>query len=440
MPAHAFERLAAGPRVKAWDGFLLAAGSLSRGSVEAVAAFSDAEWADLLTEGNLHWITPLAYRVLAANRDRIRVPPAVWRGFKKSYLVSRARTRRADALIIPVLLALEEAGISVIVLKGMHLSTQVYDDPAMRPMIDADLLLRRQHLSRASRIVESFGFRQRGAAMRSPNPESADFGKQHLAAFWYPDGPPIELHHDLWASHILRRVDMEEVWARARPARIGGANVLVLSPEDALLHLCLHAALMHGFAIKALGVCDVPVALRRWRDCLDWDVFWSRARAWGAERSAIITLALVQDRLGCPLPDGASRPLAAYRADLDGLMAVAEGEMRSKALALARRRPSGSATDAGGHSARNVLALLERMPSHRARLRLVASRIVIPREELSAWFGLSSEPPWLPLLHPVRIALVAVRQAVGISRIMIKRGLRRAKDPRTRLLNWLGEG
>jgi hypothetical protein len=401
---------------------------------------SEADWAGFLIECNLHWITPFAYRVLADNRGRVAVPPEIWRGFKKMYLLSRARTRRADAMIIPVLSAFGAAGIPVIALKGMHLSTQVYDDPSMRPMIDADLLVRPGDLPAAARIVESFGFRQRNAGAGPVYPGRASEEGHHLGAFRPPAGPPIELHHHLLAPHILRGIDMEGLWSRARPARIGDAAVLVLAPEDALLHLCIHAALGHVFAVKLLSLCDIPLAIRRWEACLDWEVFWSRAHAWGAERSALVTLALIRYRLCFPLPDRASRPLLDHPAELGSLMAIAEAQMRRKARALARRARSHSAVDIGGNPAIDVLMALGRMPTFGGRLRVVARRIFIPRAELSAWFGLSSQPFWLPVLHPVRIAVVAARQAFGLSRLAVLRWLVRRKEPEMRLLSWLSEG
>jgi hypothetical protein len=44
------------------------------------------------------------------------------------------------------------------------------------------------------------------------------------------------------------------------------------------------------------------------------------------------------------------------------------------------------------------------------------------------------------VLHPVRIAVVAARQAFGLSRLAVLRWLVRRKEPEMRLLSWLSEG
>jgi hypothetical protein len=436
----------------AWDRLLHAAGSLSRGGTDAFTELSEAEWADFLAECDLHWVTPLIYRTLAAHRGRVPVPQAVWRGFKKMYLLSRARTRRADGLIIPVLSALSAAWIPVIVLKGMHLSTQAYDDPASRPMIDADLLVRREHLSAAARIVESFGFRQEEAETPSgPQRGRASDDHHQLAIFWYPKGPPIELHYDLEAPDLLPCIDLEGVWRRASPARIGGAEVLVLSPEDTILQLCIHMAFHHLFAVKLLNLCDIPVVLDRWRDRIDWNAFWARARAWGVERSVLITFALTQDRLGYKLDNCASAALAPHLPEMGTLMDMAERQMRNKAAALARRRLSPKPAPRNEKPGFHAFLKLRQHPSLPGRARLVVNRVFLPRRELSASFGLASDPLWLPLLYPVRLAVLIARHVPGVMRFAVLRRIRRKDEPEIReiletemaqrsLASWLRKG
>jgi len=418
----------------------MAMGAVSRGDPSALGEFSDDDWAAFVTECDLHWTSPLAYRVLAESRDRVAVPRTAWRGLKRSYLLSRARTRRADALLIPVLSAFEAAGLPVIVLKGLHLSTQVYVDPAMRPMIDADFLLRPGDLPAAARIVESFGFRQRNTARAGAGGGQPRGDHHHLDTFYYPDGPPIELHHDLWIPGTRLRVDMDGIWSRTQPSRIGGVGVLVLAAEDALLHLCLHAGVGHGFGVKLLSLCDLPVALRRWETQVDWDGFWTRARLWRAEHSALLAFALVSGRLGYPLSEAASRPLLARRDDIDGLMEIAEQRMRQKAAALARRARSGRRVAAGGVSPVAVRRAIGSLPSFRAKVTFIAVRVFVPRAALAAWFGMNTAPRWVPVLHPVRILMVSTRQAYGLARLAMWRISGRGLEAEARLYHWLDGG
>jgi hypothetical protein len=100
----------------AWERLVRIVGSPGGTRVEDFAGLSDATWAAFLAECNLHWLTPFVYRSLASHQARLAMPAAIWREFRTMYLLSRARTRRADAVLAPVLSAFDQAGIGVIAL------------------------------------------------------------------------------------------------------------------------------------------------------------------------------------------------------------------------------------------------------------------------------------------------------------------------------------
>lgn len=393
----------------AWSRLCRAVGQRPGDDWRFLAGLSPAEWEALLAEATLHWCTPLLYRTLAPHREALGVPAPIWRGFKRIYLFARARARRSETVMAPVLAAFAAAGLPVIVLKGLYLSQLVYPDAATRPMTDVDLLVRREDLAAAASILETCGFHQKG---ETPSMQ-AHAGLHHLERYWHPHGPPIELHYDLAMPTHLPASDLDRLWHRARPARICGAEVLVLSPEDTLLHLCMHAALNHLFGVKLLSLCDMPLLLDQEKQRLDWPLFWQQARQWGASRSAAVTLALVPDRLGYPLPEGAAGPLRPLAGDLVPLSAAAEAQMRRRALIMAQRRwpsadpnagPAKPAPDMG-----EALRTLWRSPSWRDRAAAICQRVFIPQAELAARFGLAPANPWVRLLYPVRLVLMLAR-------------------------------
>lgn len=394
----------------AWNRLCRAVGQRPGDDWRFLAALSPAEWEALLAEATLHWCTPLLYRTLAPHRQALGVSPAVWRRFKRIYLIARARARRSEAVLAPVLTAFATAGLPVIVLKGLYLSQHVYPDPATRPMTDVDLLVRRADLAAAAGILEACGFRQIAEA---PSVQTHP-DRHHLEGYWPPNGPPIELHYDLAVPTQLPDIDLDRLWRRARPARICGTDVLVLSPEDTLLHLCIHAALNHLFGVKLLSLCDIPLLLHH--EGLDWPLFWQQARSWKASRSAALTLALVRDRLGYPLPEGAAGPLRSLAGDLVTLSAAAEAQMRRRALIMAQRWPSSDPSAAAAEAAPDTGAAVRALwwiPSWRGRAAAVLRWVFIPRAELAARFGLAPANPWVPLLYPVRLAMVVARHGGG---------------------------
>jgi hypothetical protein len=92
-------------------------------------------------------------------------------------------------------------------------------------------------------------------------------------------GVPIDLHWSLVALGAVRRtVQLPTdvmVRRRTRAEVCGQVEVPVLSPVDALLHLCVHAALSGAVRLDQLR--DIAVVVGSTPD-LDWDLFASRAR------------------------------------------------------------------------------------------------------------------------------------------------------------------
>src|SRR4029453_11246074 len=67
---------------------------------------------------------------------------------------------------------------------------------------------------------------------------------------------PIEIHWGLTPPHLSTTVDLEGIFRRAAPLSIEGESALAMSPEDLLLHLCVHAAGSHRLDGVLQGLWD----------------------------------------------------------------------------------------------------------------------------------------------------------------------------------------
>jgi len=414
-----------------WDKLLLSIGAAESGRLDMFDGFTEAEWADFLAISDVHWVSPFLYKTCILRQKREAcIPFTIRRGFQRSYRLSCVRAQRAEKRLVPILKKLHAEGISVIALKGVHLATQIYVEPALRPMMDADLLVQRSDLEAAVRVIESFGYLQTSPGGRFQTKQESSVRKDtpHLPVFRIPNGPSIELHYDLEAPQSLPGLLTEGLWKRACATRVGEADVLVLSPEDTLLHLCIHAAHHHKFALKLSSLCDIPVVLSHWRGKVDWEIFWQRAKDWGVERSAMITFALTGYRLGYPLPAGILRILAmASTTNWAVLMRIAERQMQARAAILAQRHHSvmlaikqGKPIPSPGASEEALIAFLC-IPTLPGRLRFITGRIFLPKQELLARFGLSGFPFIFPLLYPARLATLVFRHMPLLLRTALKR-------------------
>jgi hypothetical protein len=76
----------------------------------------------------------------------------------------------------------------------------------------------------------------------------------------------------------------------------------VLSPEDLVVHLCLHLGYQHSWNLGLRGLYDIAEVLRQDAAVLDWARISQIAADWGAERVTWMALHLAEALLGAPVP------------------------------------------------------------------------------------------------------------------------------------------
>ena len=269
------------------------------GRVEGLAGLSPAAWRELLASSEAHQVQPLlAQRVLSAVLssgadvpDEIRTTLLA---IERDTVERNMRRHRDFATAIRAL-----AGKPVIVLKGMHLLSQIYESLAARSMIDIDLLVRTGDLRSSAVALESAGYSALQPYRISD--EAKPFFMHHLPPFTMDGGTTIELHwHVAMPAPNSEGIDVAGMWERAVPARIAGVDVQVLSPEDLLLHLCIHATYGHRCQVSARASCDIAAVIQRTE--IDWPRFVERAVRWRVATGTYIALRLTRELLETPVP------------------------------------------------------------------------------------------------------------------------------------------
>jgi len=206
------------------------------------------------------------------------VPAAVWDRLRMDCCAAVRQEALRRRELARVLKAVQQAGAPVLLLKGAALAYTVYPYPALRPMGDLDLLVRREHLELARGALERLGYVHQPEPPQRLNPFNTEFTGE--VSFRYDTAGHstlVELHWELLPVELFRRtaaLNVEAWWARAAPLRVGETAGLSLAPEDALAHVCLHLA-MHGFA-HLLGYGDMAHIVAEGR--LDWESFVGRVQ------------------------------------------------------------------------------------------------------------------------------------------------------------------
>ena len=254
-----------------------------------------------------------------------------------------------DAATAEAVVALRDAGVRSIVLKGPSLNALLYDPEEPRPYSDVDLLVRGGDLSRAADVLQSLGYRERAEREPSRIVEHASVWVRRTDRMY------VDLHRTLGG---IDRSDLDawEVLATDTDSmRVGRAEVEILSEAGRALHIALHAAVSGAAADKAM--IDLSRALERlssetWREAA------ALAERLGAE--ATFAVGLRMQPAGARLCEELDLPT----------------DTSVEALMLADSVPYPSWT----------VNRLATTPGITAKLRIVASRLVPKPDFMRVWY------------------------------------------------------
>ena len=273
--------------------------------------FPEQEWVSLFERSKSLNVAQLCSQRLKQAALAEIVPPQILADMKRYNL----RIAHSNTLILhglsQVLKAFNTAGIATIPLKGAHLVENIYKQITLRMMGDVDILVQEDKLELVQQTLSGLGYTSR------PYWQDAEFDLSHsLPPFSKARAADLDIHWTFENPDSPFTIDIAGIWQRAEKTRIAGVNVLALAPEDFLLHLCLHASYHHRFESGLRSLCDVSETIRVYGQKLDWPLFLSRAKLWGAERCVFITFYLASRLIGTRLPDGLREQLEPADFDL----------------------------------------------------------------------------------------------------------------------------
>jgi hypothetical protein len=253
------------------------------------------DWQTLLDLAEQHGVLPLVYRSL------LEMHSGMPRFFTAAALKRRESAERFAAELEGLLRHFANRGIEVLPMKGPALGLALYEDLALRPCDDLDLLVRREDYQRAHALLSDLGF-------------TAGSSDDHNCRF-LRDELPVDLHFELAAPRYFP-FDLDEVWSRSRRGDFRGKPIRVMSGDDLVLYLCSHG-LQHGYS-RLIWILDVAGALRELRHP-GYKELMRRAQRQGFEPWLLIGCEVVRAMFPEQLPQAmdvliAESPQAAKRA------------------------------------------------------------------------------------------------------------------------------
>ncbi len=349
------------------------------------------------------------------------IPPDSQAALRSAAHLVASKNLRIQADLRIVVDALHAQQIDVIVLKGPCLTATVYRSMSDRSTGDVDLLVRWKDLNAAGRTLGTLGYlpSERYQVDDRLDPYLA----KHLPRFCKSGATPVEVH---WTIGTTDRIDVDGLWTRAVTERIADRDVLVLSPEDFVVHLCGHAGHVHGFECGARPLCDIAATIRRSPN-LDWSAVVSRSRAWGWAHANALILQLTKELVGGDVPDHVLTDLCP-----DAVPAT----LRATALRLLT---AGTPEEMTLHSAnRSVVSLSTQGLA--GKLQLFRKAAFLSRSEMAKRYPVSPTSPLLLAYYPLRVVDVIRSHWRLTLRLHGKdAGLAQMVRDKAALLTWLEE-
>ncbi len=223
---------------------------------------------------------------------------------------------------------LREAGIELLLFKGVATALKYYDDLAIRPMGDVDVLVQPEDLAKAERILLRHGW-------TSVYPDHRKAADVHSHDYLNARRSGFDLHwHSLYESP-LPGIDAG-FWQRARRFDWDGLEVSLLAPEDLLL-----TALVNGLRDvdppRVHWIADVARILAA-EPHIAWPTLWEEAGRRGLRVRVFDALNLVRDVAPEVVPEALLREFVDRDAGLArDLLAAAIAEGRTQGLARHKR-------------------------------------------------------------------------------------------------------
>jgi hypothetical protein len=195
-----------------------------------------------------------------------------------------------------VLFHSNQRGVAVLVLQGIDLLNEPYEDIGLRPMTDIDLWVPKKDYEKIVQVLETLGY--------EPDAVYPSNFKQGSVLF--------DVHtHILWADRIRARKLLlgkseEHLIKQVRAIEIEGEKALCLSPCDKVLYLSLHA--FKHRVDRLIWLMDIKRILERW-SAADRERLVHRAQDLGQERTLRYILFLLDQIFRVRTPPDAFKPV-----------------------------------------------------------------------------------------------------------------------------------
>lgn len=218
----------------------------------------------------------------------------------------RAHTLRSMQLttqLFQILDRLKGKGICALAFKGPVLAQQLYGQPFRREFVDLDIMVPTETVDQVIALLDADGFE---AQFKLTSAQLMRFQKNGCEMALYNRAKDIlvEIHWRLFPADYSFSPAAENGWETTGQVFIAQRSITTLSIENQLLFACLHQA-KHNWS--RLGWVMDLAALVKESPHMNWKEVQQRAGRFGTARMIRVSLQLIQNLFGVPLPPAVAK-------------------------------------------------------------------------------------------------------------------------------------
>jgi len=231
------------------------------------------DWHGLLEQAEREGMTPLLRKHLIESEGDI--PGPIRRSLSMLYKRHQKKATVRLNVLEELLVLFNEHQIPPMLIKGAALCQSLYEDPALRPMRDIDILFSKDEVDQAQELMRNVGFTQSTAPIP---PDHYHLPSLHKTV----DGVQVcvELHRGLYPNcpPYYPEVDFYKLLETGQMIQVGDVEVATFSHEETLHYLYQHAfrAPLTYEPYKLINVADIIGYTEKYFETLDWRMIQKR--------------------------------------------------------------------------------------------------------------------------------------------------------------------
>ena len=254
-------------------------------------------WTKCMKLAHHHAVIPQFYKALKDNN--ITAPELFMRQLASQQRNIALENMKLTAELIHITQQLDINNLPYLSIKGPALSQTLYQNITIRQICDLDILVDEKDLTRVAGILFKEGYQTELAYALLENDGyralDNDFTFLH-----HQKKIMIELHWKLFPARHHMPLDFKRLYKVHIHVTLQKHKIKVLSNEENLLYLCLHAS-KHLFE-QLKWLCDIDRLVRANPD-IEFNTLYNRANELQVQEPFLVALQMSRTLYNTPLPD-----------------------------------------------------------------------------------------------------------------------------------------